>query len=545
MYKIILNKFRIINNLWLSSYPLSLLNESSDIVRYKWDRQKNKLRMSFAFISTLLIYIGAELSSPHYSFTTHLYEDILSESSIIAYLNTLDIIHIKGSTLKILIFIAISFFVYFNFLFNDPLSDTELLRKIIIPRSTDQKKIRFIHRLMSNEIHFYAEYCPSNLLPKRCEECRTHGCANRLSITDKKKSSRWNTIFANLPNKNICDLSIHTHRCRLIFYIQYSTWISIIVLILTYAVVRFFEYKDNLEINYYNSSLLNYISIIILIGICIRFFHSTNVTGSRGVWGHFKENVERIFEEQDFKEAFDQYVCKHNKKEFCYTEQNSPRNPPTVFPHEKISGSEIQALLTSIKCLDKGIKLKLLTILEKNSYLKNDKDHLRNTLTALIEMLITLNQSNHRFRGVLLTKTENSDDYLSPLVTVPFEGQPFLSYRDPKYFRDNLSKYSDAVAVQAWQRLCVVSASGREIPIFHPEQSEYLRSIIALPIIVDEDIQKSFSEKGIMLDSVIGVICIDCDNEEILSKKNQCLNDLIIQPFLNKLLFQMLFALID
>lgn len=186
-----------------------------------------------------------------------------------------------------------------------------------------------------------------------------------------------------------------------------------------------------------------------------------------------------------------------------------------------------------------------MTIIENNSYLKNDKDHLRNTLTALIEMLITLNQNNHRFRGVLLTKTENSDDYLSPLVTVPFEGQQFLSYRDPEYFRDNLSKHSDAVAVQAWQKLCVVSASDREIPIFHPEQSEYLRSIIALPIIVDEDIQKSFSKRDIMLDSVIGVICIDCDNEEILSKKNQYLNDLIIQPFLNRLLFQMLFALID
>ena len=530
MYKTILNKFRIIHNLWLSSYPLPLLNEPSDIVRYKWNRQKNKLRMSFAFISTFLIYIGAELSSPHYSFTTFLYEDIISKSGIISYFNTFDIIVIKGSTLKIFIFIAISFFVYFNFLFNDPLSDTELLRKIIIPRSSDQKKIRFIHKLMSNEIHFYAEYCPSNLLPKRCEECGTHGCANRLSATDKRKSSRWNTVFANLENKNICDLSIHTHRCRLIFYIQYSAWISIIILVLIYAVVCFFEYKNNLEVNHYNSSLLSYIIIIFLIGIGIRFFNSTNVTGSRGVWGHFRENVERIFEEQNFKEPFDQYVCKYNKEEFCYTEHNNIRNHPTVIPHEKISGSEIQALLTSIKCLDKVIKLKLLTILENNSYVKNDKDHLRNTLTALIEMLITLNQNNHRFRGVLLTKAENSDDYLSPLVAVPFEGQPFLSYRNPEYFRDNLSKRSDAIAVQAWQKLCAVSASGREIPIFHTEQSEYLRSIIALPIIVDEDIQKSLSKS---------------DNEEILSKKNQRLNDLIIQPFLNRLLFQMLFALID
>lgn len=263
MYKTILNKFKIINNLWLSSYPLSLLDESSDIVRDKWNRQKNKLRMSFAFISTFLIYVGAELSSPYYSFTTHFYEDILSKSDIISYFNTLGIIVIKGSTLKIFIFIAISFFVYFNFLFNDPLSDTELLRKIIIPKSTDQKKIRFIHKLMSEEIHFYAEYCPSNLLPKRCEECRTHGCGNRLSTADKKKSSRWNTIFANLSNKNICDLSIHTHRCRLIFYIQYSTCISIIILMLIYAAVRFFEYKDNLEVNYNNSSLLSYIVIVL------------------------------------------------------------------------------------------------------------------------------------------------------------------------------------------------------------------------------------------------------------------------------------------
>lgn len=539
-YKNFLNKLRIFDHLWISTYPISLLDSPSNIIRYKWIRKKNLLRMSFAFISTFIILFGAELSSPDYSFTTSLYNEILKESELInAVSGGSGPQYFKGSSLKTIIFFLASFLIYLNFLFNDPLSDTELLRKIITPNNSNKnKKLRYIHKWM-NEIHFYAKHCPSNLLPNRCAECRTQGCANRLSSSDQRKLSRWNTIFANLPPHIICDLSLISHRCRLIFYIRYSALFSTVLLVFIYCITRIFEYEMNINVNYANISLISYIIIVLVSYFIVGFFHSPNIIGSRGVWGHFKENVEMILEKQTYKEIFDQYVCKHDKKDFFYTENHTLR----TIPQGKIYGSEIQALLTSMKFIDEITRIEILRILSDNDYRRNDKDHLRNTITALIEMLITLNQNKYRFRGALLTPNNNEEDYLTPLVTVPFPGQPFLSYRDPEYFYENLSKQSEAIAVQAWQKMYTVSASGEEIPTFHQEQSEYLRSIIAIPLIADQEIQNIFLKKNISLPNVIGVLCIDCDNENIFSKPNKSLNELIIAQFVNRLLYQILFSI--
>lgn len=539
----LIKKFRIFDHMWIASYPLSLLESPSYIVREKWNRKKNMLRMIFALIATFLIFIGAELSSPNYSFSTHLYEAISSKGSLINELSENQSFHFKGSTLKLLIFFILSYFIYSIFLFNDPLSNTELLRSITIPGNSaikGNKKISFIHKLM-DEVIFYAKYCPSNLLTNRCAECANNGCANRLIISDHKKTSRWNTIFANLENRTICDLLYHTHRCRLMFYFQYSIWFSVFCLVPIYILVRSFERILGMEVYFNNKELLIYIIVLCFIGLIVRGFNSLNKIGSRGVWGHFKEYVERLLEDQSFKDIFDQYVCKHNKMDFSYEEKFHLRSHSKVSQHEKISGSELQALLTSMKYIDKIIKLKLSKILSDDNYIHNDKDHLRNTISAIIEMLVTLNQSKHRFRGVLLVK-DYRERCLTPLVTVPFPGQPFLSYRDPEYFCEKLSEDSDAIAVQSWQKKSIISASNEEIPLFHDEQNTYLRSIISLPLIVDKDIQDLFLKNGISLEDIIGVVCLDCDDDIVFSKENQYLNDLILTPFINRLLFQMLFA---
>lgn len=64
--------------------------------------------MSFAFISTFIILFGAELSSPDYSFTTSLYNEILKESELInAVSGGSGPQYFKGSSLKTIIFFGV------------------------------------------------------------------------------------------------------------------------------------------------------------------------------------------------------------------------------------------------------------------------------------------------------------------------------------------------------------------------------------------------------------------------------------------------------
>ena len=81
-----------------------------------------------------------------------------------------------------------------------------------------------------------------------------------------------------------------------------------------------------------------------------------------------------------------------------------------------------------------------------------------------------------------------------------------------------------------------------DIVFFHEAQSENLKSIIAVPIVVEEEFQTQLGKRGLILDSVIGVVCLDSDNEAVLGPGAVALNEVLIKPFSNRLMFEMLFA---
>ena len=508
-----------------------------------------RLRYYFAVLTTVLIIVGCELAAPNYSFTTHFVEDILVKSDTLNEIFThgwaqkyfvagfdkeshLPIY--KGGPVKFTFFFLLFLFLSLHYLSNDPLSDTALLREL---SSTDVVDYHppYLFRFLP-EISFYAKHCPSNTLPRRCEPCLTITCANRLGPEEERKTYHWNRMFASLPSPIIDDLLLVTHKCRLLLFLRYSLWASSAVLVLVYLFVRAIELYTDLPV-IANFELIGYIFILWTVGFIIGALNSATDSRSSGVWGQFKERVSELSLTDEYRSSFEKSVCRHDNSGFFYTANRIP-NPAHM--HRRASGSELQTLMTVIRFLDHVLKKKLNATLERCET-ASDKDSLRNILIALVEMFSTLNGDACRFRAVVLVP-DKTGGFLVPLVTVPFPDQPFLTYDNGCDYETNLSKTGDSVASTAWRTVQIHARSGNDIVFFHEAQSEYLKSIIAVPIVVEEEFQTQLGKRGLILDSVIGVVCLDSDNEAVLGPGAVALNEVLIKPFSNRLMFEMLFA---
>jgi hypothetical protein len=524
--------------------PINHDGLSSDQVRKKWDQKKFLTRFAFAIVTTIMIIIGLELASPNYSITTTIVERILERSEtlkIIIENNWLKNLFIKefdpqshlplytGSSLKFASFFLIFILVAIHFFINDPLSNSELLRNLV--KKSKEHKLPHIFRWM-NEIYFYAKHLPSNKLPERCSLCDTNGCGNRLSHGDDRKTSYWNSIFAKL-SPSATNLILHsTHKCRYIFFLKYSSWLASVVLIPAYILARIFELSVNGHIST-NVELLVYVLCLWAFGLLVGYFNFAHDENTRGVWGQFSENVANLFHQDEFKEAYGVCVCKYNRKSNEFSEREMQQKIVT-------SGFELQRLVTLLSYLDYVVKQRTIKALNKKIK-PGDMDSLRSILTALIEMLFIINQSEIKFRCALFVEDKDLN-YLVPLASIPFEGQPFFTLEQSKYLEKKLALDSDCIASRSWQTRRIISASKNDISYFHANQKDYLLSMIAIPLIIDEDIQNQLVENKINVGEIIGVITIDCDNQEYFTSETQESNLVEIMPFVTRVMSEMIYS---
>ena len=517
-------------------------------IRKHWDSKKILLRFRFSIMASVFIVIGFELSTPNYSMSTWFVEEVLTSSELLKSVFTKDwaqeifVSHFdkdsnlpvySGTPAKFTLFFIVLFLVSRHFLSSDPYSNSELLRNLASPG--DRQKPFLVMRWM-REIGFYAIYCPSNRLPERCRACATKGCLNRLASANERKTFHWNRIFASLPSALANDLLKSTHKCRAVFLSRYSLWFSAAFLIPVYFFARLFEYNTGLEVNK-NSVLIGYIAVLWLTGLLIGYLNSSTTENARGVLGTFKECVSNIMHMSEYKEAFERVVCGHDDR------TNKFRDGAAGVDTEGIPQNtwEFQALVTMLRYLDDVVKGKLLEVRSFSEETQQDKNSLRRLLAAVTEMYIAIHNNQYRFRSALFVPDKESE-FLVPLVDIPFPDQDFFSLQG-SYSEDNFSKTSRSVASESWVTRQPVYKAGLEIPEFHEGQREYLKSIAAVPICLDYDLGNLLAADNIQVDSIVGVLCIDSDNVEVFSGQNSSLNELLIRPFANRLVFEMVSGL--
>ena len=516
-------------------------------IRKKWDNKKSLTRFKYAVFATVLILIGLELSSPSYSMTTSLVEHVASKSETFRAIienNYFQGIFIKefdadkqlpiysGKSVKFTIFFIIFFLVSIHFLSNDPLSNSELLRNLV--KKSNKCRSPYLFFLFP-EITYYAKELPSNRVPEICASCGTDGCPNRLSYGDKSKTFFWNGIFAKLSPSLTNSILYTTHKCRNIFFLRYSLWLSAIILIVVYILARAVDWYVTGTVNP-NLILIAYIILLFLFGFVIGAFNSTRNENARGVWGQFSEIVSNLFHSDHFKEIYVRVACGHNRREYEFTDKNHERKSVT-------SGQEIQRLLTLINYLDSVVMKKILRALKNESQIQsiNDKSSLRTILVSLMEMLYVLNQKEIDFRCALFV--EDADQKcLAPLVSVPFKGQQFFTLDKKDQLSEKLAIDSDSIASRVWQSRRTLSASVDNISYFREEQKKYLKSMIAIPLLAEKEARVLLAEKGININEIIGVLTIDCNDENYFTRDTQETNLIEIMPFVNRLLFEMLYS---
>jgi len=515
-------------------------------IRKKWDNKKFVLRFSFAVFASVLVVIGLELATPNYSVTNTIVEHVVEKSETLrAFVESewLRDVFVKGvdpdkslpiysgSSLKFSVFALVFLLVSLHFLSNDPLSNSEMLRNLV--KKSKPCRLPTLFRWMG-EIRYYAKNLPSNRLPERCAGCGTSGCGNRLAHGLDANTYHWNSIFAKLSSLAVNNMLYYTHRCRTIFFLRYSLWLAAVVLLFAYSAARLVELYLGRSVDS-NFELVSYIVVLWVLGFVVGGFNSARYENARGVWGQFSENVGNLFHSQDFKEIFGAVVCQYDQKSNRYSERDRP-------VRERVSGSEIQRLVTLINYLDDVVKKKAVRALGGNNVV-GDKESLRAIITALVEMLFVINQEEVAFRSALFILSEDQQ-YLAPLVSVPFGGQPFLTLCRHDYMSDKLALDSDSIASRAWQTRRAISARGEDIPYFHEGQARYLRSMMAVPLVIDSEMRNLAAKLGEDVGEIVGVVTIDCDGDSYFSPDSHDSNLISIMPFMNRIVFEMMYSLV-
>jgi hypothetical protein len=524
------------------SFRKGAKQRSNQEVRDYFYNKKFKIKFYATIIATIIIVIGCELSSPHFSITGVVTGNIVGTSPTLKavlgkgiiqkflgyiYTDPNDLTHIIKNSGKSAIIVVILLLVGIHFFTMDPLSNSELLRNLY--RKDVNVKPPFLLRLL-RELKFYANNLPSNRLPEICYSCVSIGCPNRLDPTGDKKNFRWASILAYLPVAQAQNLLSATHKCREIVYLRYLLFFSGTSLIGFYFIARFIEYFYKIN-SYRNLELIIYISFLFVTAMIIGAFNFSTLENARGVWGNFKEIINQTLDSEDFMVVFIEKVCKHKNGHSIYSIKES-----NVELKKSVNSKELHELVTLAEFLDQVVINKLINTLNlDNSSVIPDKAWVRNLLSALTQMYKVNNDDEYCFRAAIFTPSECSN-YLKPFVAV--SDTSFLTFENELNVKLKLSRDGGSVAAKAWGTHVVYCASGEDVYYFHEQQKDYIKSIIAYPLVLDKSVVEAFARKEIPIEPLQGVLCIDSNLESVFASQRQNINQIIIKPFATRILFE-------
>lgn len=532
--------------LFLFRHPKYLTTQTNAEARQYWVSRETQIRIYFSIITTVLIVIGIEISAPnqhlsqlfvtyladttqtgHWLFTHDwvstffpLHRDELTESLIYS-----------GGTAKAIAISLIFFFFFIYAISNDPLSNTQLLKNLTATNYGAQRpKVPFYSRIMP-ELGFYARHMPSTAVDAMCRTCGMYaGCGNSIGkrVTDSALTL-WTTVYFQLSAGAVHDLLFRSNRCRAAFLLRYSFWCAAIVLLFVHPSARIFEFLRGVELQP-NYGLLIYIGGLIVTSYVLGWAMYGNEDSSRGFWGHFKDGVDHLIASQEFAQLFERHVCQRPLRIF---QCDSPAEATGRVP-----GSQIQRLLTLIHFLDMLVERKAIAIVEGSDSKRARHPHLTNILFSLTEMFHQMGNKRHVFRSVLLSNSPNLD-YLDPVVFTTSRNGTYLTLTNPDLIHQNLSKKNNSIAMQAISSRATVSAVDGGIPRFHDTQLTYQKSIIAYPIVFGPKLRNALLDKAGEFPIPAAVLVIDTTDELCFSPENQQVNEVLIRPFANRIMFEM------
>lgn len=304
------------------------MSRNQKSIRRKWEAKKGLLKIRISLLFVVFMVIGLELGTPDYSLTGHISEQLIESSetlhSLIQSNEKIRSYFIKegkteesnfvvaifdsgalGGPIKTIIIVLIAYFVLYVISMKDPFTNYPLLQSL---GSLNNGKRRSWCK--GNEIRFYANNIPSNLIFTVCGKCiHVDGCANAIKENDQDSIKRWSAIYGVLhPDLIEKDLS-HVYACRKAFYYKYSSlalWVSMSAY---YVLIRGYEYAFHESVNM-NHGLLVYIGILILICSLYSWVNAISKDQSGGAWCRHKAHVEWMLNHRFLDEAYRERVCR-------------------------------------------------------------------------------------------------------------------------------------------------------------------------------------------------------------------------------------------
>ena len=419
-----------------------------------------------------------------------------------------------GKSTKFIFLGILSLVIYYFIANKEPFSNYELLRKIGI---MDKSSVPFY----LNEISFYAKYLPSNVIAdicnSKCEESDI--CPNKLPLEGEKKNRAWCRIFGVLDPKDVEYWHEVTYECRKAYFLKYGFLFSAIFLTIT-SVALFFLHKIIQSIEYDTLLLTGYIILILFAYIFICYTHSLKVNKG-GAWRKFKHKSDHFFDLRRFLNLFKEHQCLSisNLKEF-------------------------KAVTYMIKYIDYILGDKLINhISGKKERTQYNKADLRRILQNITSFFDVLNDKKYKFRAALFLLS-GDHKYLYPFILDNSKKTKFHYQIDEteesihEISSDFFSLSSNSVAAKAYNLGLPISENFKIINMDN-EKPSHINSIFCYPLKFSSDVyiylQKE--EKNVFPEKY-GVLCIDCDNEDIFSQKNHRLNELLITPFSQRIMFE-------
>lgn len=518
-----------------------------------WEKPKRHLRLLFALLSTVLVVIGIELSTPgqHLSQQFVAFASERSETFRTLLSALADMAGIRGlaeefqqtqlaasdlgPVLKIAVIFLLFTFAVVYFDANDPMSNTELLRNLALDARTYDGWKHF-WAPPTRELRFCAQHMPSSRLRTLCADCGDlPGCGNAIGRDDPATDiAAWTTIYHSLSPERVFRLMFRVNRCRSVVLLRHALSIAIVVSAAAYAGARCFEWLRDVALNW-NVELLIYIIVLWfshwLIGIV--FYRGKN---ARSVWGHFKDTVNELVRSEEFEILLKKHVCSRPTRIFD--------SGPVDENGHLIPGRGLQRLITVMRSLDNLAELKTISLLTAAG---STAEQSRNVRAKLHEILVCLTEiyscfyKGMEFRAVLLANHLNAD-FLQPIVFAFSQNSVYRSLSDEVTLRQNLSRTGPSIAARCLAEGVLLSASGAAVPRFHEPDSDYCGSLIAFPLKFPKRLKGELISRDVDVSYPIGVLVIASNDESCFRKEQDAWNSRYIRPFLLRIVFELAVA---
>lgn len=481
--------------------------ESNGDFRNHIERKKRNLILLNAYFISTLLMIGFSLSTPDYSLREIVSSRISTEFSFISYIMQNDIVktmamsYVSENNYNSLLKTSSTVFIYLFLIYisfhilssRDPFSS--------ISDFDSNKKMFFWNK----DISIYSNLIPSKQLHTKCMKCNSRNiCNNAISKNQAQNSKKlWAMLYGKLDIKIIegnANLILQMRKYFLFKYIPLI--IAILLLFFIYPSVRLIEYLLSIKIKYNNTGL--FIFIIILIAIHAVFKIILPTKSSKSTWKKLKDNIDYMFESNNFNQNFTKYICENDPLLNHYIVKFSA-NRPTIY-----SGYQLYKILNEIFysiderhtidiCKDK-IFPNINTLEEK----------INKKITALLTVLHSIINEIYKdanIRVALFTKSDNGD-FLFPFMSLPMiKNESSLLHLSDNYGDFFSLINSKSLVCDSWLASKVLYENGESIKYLHDTQKNYLKSIISIPI----EFQNS--------EKIICAICIDADKKDIFTSK--------------------------